>query len=49
MTHKYQIIAAFGVSLFYLFKVFPVSVRSVIHSLANCLVPGHRVKKFDYG
>ena len=49
MTHKYQIIAAFGVSLLCFFKIFPVSIKSVIHSLSNGLVPGHRVKKFDYG
>jgi len=49
MTHKCQITAAFGGSLFYFFKVFPISIKSVVHSLTNCQVPGHRVKKFDYG
>jgi len=49
MTHKYPITAAFGVSLFSFFKVFPASIKYGIHSLANCQVPGHCLRKFDYG
>jgi hypothetical protein len=49
MTHKYPITAAFGVSLFFLFKVFPASIKHEIHSLANCQFPGLSLKKFDYG
>jgi hypothetical protein len=49
MTHKYQITAAFGVSLFYFFKAIPASIISGIHSLANFQIPGYSLKKFDYG